>query len=106
MAKKKSRSSRMSTGKTKEIRKAREAKRQAKFAAKREAGNAYEYKPNPYKKGTSEYEAERLNRAEKAKSCKTEVQWYRSQFAKLDNALKKKKTSGSRTRFPSKGDQP
>lgn len=79
----------MSSGKMKEIRKAREAKRQAKFAAKREAGKAYEYKPISFKKGTSEYEVERLARAEKNKP-KNEVAWYRSQFAKLDHKLGKK----------------
>ena len=91
MAKKGRKSSgKMSSGKMKEIRKAREAKRQAKFAEKAANGKAYEYKPNPYKKGTAEYEVERLKRQEKAKSCETEFQWYRSQFAKLDNALNKK----------------
>lgn len=91
MAGKKSKSSGvLSSGKMKEIRKAREAKRQAKFAAKREAGKAYEYKPNPFKKGTPEYAEEKLARQEKAKSSKCEFAWYKNQFAKLDNKLNKK----------------
>ena len=44
MGKKKSRTSRASSGKMAKIRKARVEKREAKFAAKREAGLAYEYK--------------------------------------------------------------
>ena len=42
MGKKKSRTSRVSSGKMAKIRKARAEKREAKFAAKREAGLAYE----------------------------------------------------------------
>ena len=49
MGKKKSRTSRASSGKMAKIRKARAEKREAKFAAKREAGLAYEYKKNPFK---------------------------------------------------------
>lgn len=84
MAGKKSKSSGvMSSGKTKEIRKAREERRQAKFAAKREAGKAYEYKPNPYKKGTPEYYVEKFDRMNKNKSKKCEFIRLRSLFAKI-----------------------
>lgn len=81
----------MSSGNMKEIRKAQEAKRLEKIKKYQEAGRHYEYKPNPYKKGSSDYEKERLARQEKAKSCKSEFNWYRSQFAKLDNKMNKNK---------------
>lgn len=63
------------------------AKRQAKFAAKRENGTAYEYKPNPYEKGTYEWRRERAERAEKNISHKTHYAKMRSIFAKLDNQI-------------------
>ena len=86
MAKKRGKSTgKLSSGKTKEIRKAKEAKRQAKLAKRREAGKGYEYKPIPYKKGSAEYKKEKKARALKNVSHKTEFQRYRSLFAKLDN---------------------
>lgn len=67
-----------------------EAKRQTKFKAKREAGKAYEYKPNPFKKGTEEYFEESRNRAAKNVDHKTPVARWTSVMAKLDNELNKK----------------
>lgn len=87
MAKKKSRASKVSMGGRQKAHIAQEAKRQAKFAAKRESGNAYEYKPNPYKKGTVKWRLEAASRAEKTQSSKLPLVKLTSIFAKLDNQL-------------------
>lgn len=87
MAKKKSRSSRVSMGGRQRSNVAHEKKRQEKFAKKREQGNAYKYKKNPYKEGTAEYEHERLVREEKNRSSKLPYARLQSVFAKLDNWL-------------------
>ena len=100
MAKKKSRQSRVSSGKMKDIRKAREAKRQAKFAAKREAGKAYEYKSieqklvdagfKPKTKAYNKaYAEEKRNRIVKAKSSRSEYAIWKSMNQKLDVELAK-----------------
>lgn len=64
-------------------------KRMAKFAARREAGKTYEYKPNPYKEGTNDWNRENLTRKEKNKSKKTELQIITSTLRKLKNQLVK-----------------
>lgn len=89
MAKKRSRTSRMSSGKKASINKAREAKRQARFAEKRENGTAYVYEPIKAKKGTSEYNRERLERADKAKSSRTPYAQWQTIMARLDYELAK-----------------
>ena len=100
MAKKKPRQSRVSSGKMKDIRKAREAKRQAKFAAKREAGKAYEYKSieqklvdagfKPKTKAYNKaYAEEKRNRIAKAKSSRSEYAIWKSMNQKLDVELAK-----------------
>ena len=68
-----------------------EQKRQKKFAAKRGTDKEYKYVPNPYKKGTVEYNREAMDRAEKAKSSKLPYARLESIFAKLDNRLAKEK---------------
>lgn len=102
MAQKK-RQSRVSSGKTKAIRKAQEEKRQAKFSAKREAGKAYEYKPNPFKPTKadkdnavlglfdepSKYSVEKKVRWHKANDSKLPFAKMTSLMKKLDNALAK-----------------
>lgn len=87
MAKQKSRQSRMSKGGRQKANVAHERKRQEKFAAKRETGEAYKYQPNPYKKGTEEYREEEYQRSLKRKSSKLPYARLTSIFAKLDNAL-------------------
>lgn len=89
MAKKRSRTSRMSSGKKTSINKAREAKRQAKFAEKRENGTNYVYEPIKAKKGTNDYNREKLERAEKAKSSRTPYAQWQTVMAKLNNAIVK-----------------
>lgn len=89
MAKKKSRASKVSMGGRQKAHVAQETKRQAKFAAKRESGNAYEYKANPYKKGTRDWHIEAAARAEKAQSSRLPLARLTSIFAKLDNQLAK-----------------
>lgn len=91
MAKKKQRTSRVSKGGRQKAHLNQEAKRQAKFAEKRENGEAYSYKPNPFKKGTVEYDEERLIRVEKSKSKKTDVAKMTSIMRKLDNFLEDEK---------------
>lgn len=67
----------------------KEEKRQAKFAAKREAGKAYTYQPIEAKKGTREYRREKMDRAEKAKSSKLPLARWTSIMKKLSNQLTK-----------------
>lgn len=87
MGKQKSRSSRVSNGGRTKANKAQEAKRQAKFAAKREAGNVYKYEPIKAKKGSVEYIIAKAERVEKAKSSKLPYARLTSIFAKLDNQI-------------------
>lgn len=90
MAGKKSKSSgAISNGGRKEAHARQESRRQAKFKERRENGTNYIYKPNPYKPGTSEYEHERLVRAEKNKNQRLPYAKKASIFAKLDNWLAK-----------------
>ena len=100
MAKQKHRQSKVSSGKMKGIRKAREEKRQAKFAAKREAGKAYEYKSieqklvdagfKPKTKAYNKaYAEEKRSRIAKAKSSRSEYAIWKSMNQKLDVELAK-----------------
>jgi hypothetical protein len=91
MAKKAKATGKMSSGNKATQNRAREERRQAKFAKKREEGRAYEYKPIPYAKGTVEYAHEKLERAEKTVSKKTPVARLTSLMRKLDNQLAKEK---------------
>ena len=91
MAKKAKATGKMSSGNKAAQNKAKEDRRQAKFAKKREEGRAYEYKPIPYAKGTVEYAHEKLARAEKTVSKKTPVARMTSIMRKLDNQLAKEK---------------
>ena len=91
MGKKKSRTSRASSGKMAKIRKARAEKREAKFAAKREAGLAYEYKKNPFKEGSKEWAREKMERANKTHGSKCEYAKFESIMQKLDNYLEAEK---------------
>lgn len=90
MAKKKSRASKVSMGGRQKRNVAREEKRQARFAAKREAGKAYEYKPISAKPGSKAWKEEKAIRAEKAKSSKLPYARIKSAFAKLDNEMAKR----------------
>lgn len=105
MAKKRSRQSRVSSGKTASIHKAQEEKRQAKFAAKKENGKAYKYKANPYKptktdtgngvlgllEEPSKYAVEKKVRWHKQNGGKLPLAKFTSLFRKLDNAIIKSK---------------
>ena len=71
----------------KRLRAERAKKLTAKFQKRREDGKTYEYKPNPYKPGTSEYNHEVIVRKEKNSNHKTEFQKWKSIFRKLDNEL-------------------
>ena len=91
MAKKAKATGKMSSGNKAAQNKAKEERRQAKFAKKREEGRAYEYKPIPYAKGTVEYVHEKLARTEKTVSKKTPIASFTSIMKKLDNQLAKEK---------------
>ncbi|MFA6832078.1 MAG: hypothetical protein WCR36_07395 [Bacteroidaceae bacterium] len=85
------RKSRVSSGKTKAINIAREERRQARFARKREEGLAYEYESIPFVMGTEEYYEEEMARAEKTKSRKLPLARFTSIMKKLDNQLVQQK---------------
>lgn len=91
MAKKATVKGKLSSGNRSKINAAREERRQAKFAKKREDGCAYEYKPIPFEKGTVEYAHEKLERAVKTVSKKTPLARMTSIMRKLDNQLVKEK---------------
>lgn len=82
------RASRTSHGGRQKANLAYEAKRQAKFAAKRANGTAYEYKPIAAEKGSSEWYAERAERARKNVNHRTDIAIFTSIMAKLKNRLK------------------
>ena len=102
MAKQKSRKSRVSNGGRQKANLNHEKKRQEYFAKRKEAGKRYQYKKNPYEEGTQEYERERLDRIEKAKSSRLPYARLESIFAKLDNQLNdlklKQKEASSKTK--------
>lgn len=63
--------------------------REEKMQKRRDAGNVYTYKKNPYEKGTKEWVKEECARAEKRKSKKLHYAKMASVFTKLDNELAK-----------------
>lgn len=75
----------------KKLRRERHKKRLEKFAKRKECGKTYEYKKNPYKRGTDEYVIEKESRKEKHinSGTKTEVQRFVSTMKMLDNWIKK-----------------
>lgn len=81
--------SKVSMGGRSEARKRQEFKRQAKFASRKGTDREYKYTPNPYKKGTAEYDHEALIRKEKNKNQRLPYAKLQSIFAKLDNYLNK-----------------
>lgn len=93
MVKKKSRQSRVSSGKMASIHKAQEEKRQAKFAKRKKDGKVYEYKPNPYKpsKECISYDVEKKVRWHKQNDGKLPIARFTSLFRKLDNTITKEK---------------
>lgn len=93
MAKKKSRTSRVSSGKMAGIHKAQEEKRQTKLAARKEAGKGYEYKKNPFKKNTFGYEAERVVRWHKQNDGKLPYARITGLFRKLQNKIDAEKAA-------------
>ena len=75
----------------KELRAKRHEAHMKKFADRREAGKTYEYKPNPYKEGTVEYNREVLERVEKNRSKRTEFNMMKSIMRKLQNEINAQK---------------
>jgi len=56
-----------------------------KFAKRREEGKAYEYEPNPYKKGSKEYIAEANERARKNENHKLPISNFDSAMQHAEN---------------------
>lgn len=69
----------------------RNEKRIAKFAARREAVKAYEYKPNHHTKGSVAYHQEVNKRAVKNEDVRLPLQKLASIMRKLDNQLAKER---------------
>lgn len=65
--------------------------REQKMEKRKLAGKSYAYSPNPYIKGTKEYDREVRERAAKNVSRKTPTARWTSLMAKLDNQLEKEK---------------
>ena len=65
--------------------------REERMNKRRAEGKTYTYRPNPYKKGTLEYEREARERAAKNVSKKTPTARLTSIMAKLNNELEQKK---------------
>lgn len=87
MAKQNIKTSKISSGNKKQNNIKKEKARQAKFAAKREAGLAYEYKENPFREGSNEWAREKMERANKTHGSKCEYAKFESIMRKLDNWL-------------------
>lgn len=60
-----------------------------KFAKRREEGKTYEYKPNPFPKGSEEYILEQNNRRRKNAKDLTTFRHFESVMGKLDYRMKK-----------------
>ena len=71
----------------KQLKAERDEKRKEHFRKRKEEGKCYKYEKNPYEKGSYEYMVEKFYREEKNKSKKTEPQFLRSFFAKVDNEI-------------------
>ena len=70
-----------------EEKKKRAEKREEKFKKRKSEGKTYEYKPNPFKKGTFKYREEAMKRQAKNVSKKTPFARHTSLMRKLDNEL-------------------
>lgn len=71
----------------KRIKQKRHEERMEKFSERRELGLTYEYKSNPFPKGSREFSREKERRANKNVSRKTPIQTFTSIMRKLDNEL-------------------
>ena len=91
MAKKAKATGKVSSGNRSSMNKAKEERRQARFAKRKEEGKGYTYQPIPYKKDTKEYFDKLRDRAAKNVSHKTPIQRFTSIMRKLDNQLAKER---------------
>jgi hypothetical protein len=73
----------------KALKQERHKRRMAKFAKRREEGKTYEYKPNPYKKGSRDWHIEREERSRKNVDRRNAVARGDSVFRKMENQLAK-----------------
>lgn len=72
--------------------------REEKMNKRRSEGKTYTYSPNPYKKGTLEYEREMRERAAKNVSKKTPTAYLTSIMKKLNNELEQKKAEEAKVK--------
>ena len=84
-----SKPSKISSGQTSKIHIAQEEKRQAKFAARREAGKVYKYEPIKEKKYTKKWWNETRKRQAKNASSRTDYARWTGFFAAQDYRLRK-----------------
>lgn len=68
-------------------------KRLKKFADRREQGKTYEYKPNPYKKGSDQFLLEENRRREKNRSKKPELQYWESVYNSMCRRVNKERAA-------------
>lgn len=94
----KRRTSRASSGKMKKIIIAREERRQKRLAERKNAGKGYEYKPNPYNKGSKEWVVENNLRREKTVIHKPASAIWDSIMAKLNNEVEAEKLKAKTSR--------
>lgn len=71
----------------KRLKQQRAEKRLAKFAARKETGKGYQYRPNPGPVGTTEYRHEVEDRAAKNADKRLPLQRFTSTMRKLQNWL-------------------
>ena len=73
-----------------------------KFAKRKEEGKAYEYEPNPYKKGSKEYIAEANKRARKNTDHKTPIANFDSVMQHAENYVNQLKQEEKMKSYSSK----
>lgn len=73
--------------------------REQRMNKRKETGKTYVYRPNPFEKGTKEYQKEAKERALKNVSHKTPYARMVSLMDKLDNQLAKEKEERSKRKM-------
>lgn len=77
--------------------------REERMNKRRKLGKTYTYKPNPFEKGTNEYNREARKRAEKNVSHKAPLARWTSIMAKLENQLEAEKKLEKKKKESKKG---
>lgn len=87
----------VSSGKSKEVNKRKEEKRQLKFQKRKEEGKVYEYEPNRYTPGTLSYAIEQNDRKRKNHK-KLPYAAFVSRMRKVQNELEKERESAKKAK--------